>query len=262
MIYVRKWRHHFFWGHKANDTHTTVKHCRSFAQDGSQTMHKCKLQLFPAAGPLKFMAINILEPLPKTPLGGQHFFTMTDRYSNLTSALLRGKITLTPFATTILDNWILLHGIPNYVLIYNSPQFVRKLFKTFCLSSSVEKLTTPPTRHKETVKSSYISGHLSRESVIMFMGIRSIVIHTYNRSLIEKTRWRIEREEHPPTTWYFLANRHLQQHLTDWPALLTICRDTWHHDVCQTNFYSVLSWWKLQPQSYCLQPDGATNGLL
>lgn len=84
--------HQFFWTQMANDVHTTKKECRSCAQDGSQIKHKRKLQMFPAAEPLEFMTLNLLEPLPKMLSGSQHVRIMTYRCSKVIRAIPTGKL--------------------------------------------------------------------------------------------------------------------------------------------------------------------------
>lgn len=62
-------RRHFFWSHMANDVHRTEEDWSSCAQNVSQVKHIRKLPLFPAVGPVEFVAIDVLGPLLETLLG-------------------------------------------------------------------------------------------------------------------------------------------------------------------------------------------------
>lgn len=57
-------RNHFFCPHMTIDVHATVKAWRSCAQNGSQRKHKRRLEPYPAAGILEFVAAGILGLLP------------------------------------------------------------------------------------------------------------------------------------------------------------------------------------------------------
>lgn len=114
-------RHHFFRRHRANEVQTTVKDCHSCSQDVPKSKHKVKLQLFPAAEPFGFMAIDILGPLPRTTSDNQHVVIATGRYSKLTRATRWGEIASTHLATVFLYTWIPPNGIPSYVLTDNGP---------------------------------------------------------------------------------------------------------------------------------------------
>lgn len=65
-------------------------------------MLKRKLQLFPAARPLDFVANNILGPFLKTKLRNYHVVIVTDCYAKLTHAVLTDRIPTTRLATIFL----------------------------------------------------------------------------------------------------------------------------------------------------------------
>ena len=133
----------FYWPHMANDVYETVQRCESCAATrGTQYTKQKHLRLFPANGPLEFVAMDILGPLPKTKQGNQFVVVLTDRYSKLTRAIPTGKTTATTVATIFVDHWVIPYGIPNYVLTDNGPQFVAKFFASVCLALGVKHVTT------------------------------------------------------------------------------------------------------------------------
>lgn len=54
-----------YWPHMASGVQRTVAQCVSYARGGSTYRHKRRLQLFPAFGPLEFVAMDFLGPMPK-----------------------------------------------------------------------------------------------------------------------------------------------------------------------------------------------------
>lgn len=73
------------------------------------------------------MIIYISRSLQKTPLSKQYLNTTFNRYSKLTCAISTLRITLTPFKNIFLSNWILLYGIPDYVITRKGPPCVQNL---------------------------------------------------------------------------------------------------------------------------------------
>jgi Integrase zinc binding domain len=65
----RSMRKNYFWSGMANDVAEIVT---SF------------LKLFPASGPLEYVSMDILGPLPKTDHGNRFLLVITDRFSKLT----------------------------------------------------------------------------------------------------------------------------------------------------------------------------------
>ena len=65
-----------------SDAFSPVRNCTSCAATGGTLVKNRKdLQLFPVAGPLEFVAMDLLGPLPKTAHGNQHVSVITDRFS-------------------------------------------------------------------------------------------------------------------------------------------------------------------------------------
>ncbi|CDF39905.1 unnamed protein product [Chondrus crispus] len=81
-------RREYYWPHMANDAFSTVRNCASCAAPrGTLVRHQKDLKLFPAAGPLDFVAMDLLGPLPKTAHGNRHVLVMTDRFTKLTRSI-------------------------------------------------------------------------------------------------------------------------------------------------------------------------------
>lgn len=100
-------KHHISWRHKADDMHSTVRGGRLSTPDGSQMKHKRKLQLFPAVGPLLFMAIDILGLLLRTASNYQHDVIVAYQYLKGIYAITTGRITSMRRAPILLESWIL-----------------------------------------------------------------------------------------------------------------------------------------------------------
>lgn len=111
----------------ANDTFPTVRDCPSFARvRGTLGKAQKEMQLFPAAGPLEFVAMDPLGPFPKSKKGNNSVLIITDRFSKLGRAVTMRTTTAAAVADALLDNWFIPYGIPKYLLTDNWTQFVGK----------------------------------------------------------------------------------------------------------------------------------------
>ena len=94
--------------------------------------HQKGLKLFPAAGPLPVVAMDLLGPLPKTAHGNRHVPVMTDRFTKLTCSIPLRTTTASVTANSFLDNWVYVYGAHRYVLTNNGPQFASNSFDVVC----------------------------------------------------------------------------------------------------------------------------------
>lgn len=89
----------------ANDVYKTIKDCRSYASTRETTYtHLNNLKMFPEICPFNFVAVNVLGPLPKTALGRQYIFVITDQYSKVTRAITTDKRTASHIASILRDS--------------------------------------------------------------------------------------------------------------------------------------------------------------
>lgn len=135
-------RQTYYWPSMAKYLQKTVTQLASCARNGNQYRHKRSFQLHSAKGPLEFVAINILDPLPKTLQENQYMLVITYRYSNLTRAKTRSKTTVSHVANMLLDHWTVLFRIFNYPFTDNEPQVVSKFFESVSIQAERKDLTT------------------------------------------------------------------------------------------------------------------------
>lgn len=109
--------------------------CARFCEQG-------KLEWFPFAGPLEFVAIHIFGPLPNTEARNRFVVIMTDRYAKLIRAKLTTRITLRQVPSIILNVGIMRYGLPDTVLSDNGQRCVSKLFTSLCSHLGTSKLKT------------------------------------------------------------------------------------------------------------------------
>lgn len=81
----------FFWSHMAIDVYETVINCATCASINEPTKLKRHLQFFPASGPLKYVAVDILGSLSRTKNGNEYIIVMTDRYLKIKCAIPTSK---------------------------------------------------------------------------------------------------------------------------------------------------------------------------
>ena len=136
-------RREYYWPHMASDAFSTVRNCTSCAATrGTLVKIQKDPKLFPAAGPLEFVAMDLLDSLPKTAHGNQHVLVITDRFSNLTRSIQLRTTTASVVANAFLDNWVYVYGAPPYILTDNGPQFAAKFFDAVCALLGVRHYLT------------------------------------------------------------------------------------------------------------------------
>ena len=141
-MYYTLWRE-YYWPHMAKDVFSHVRNCASCAATrGTQVRHQKDLKLFPAAGPLDFVAMDLLGPLPKTAHGNRHVLVMTDRSTKLTRSIPLRTPTTSVVDNAFLDNSVYVYGAPRGVLTDNGPQVAAKFFDAVCALLGVRHYLT------------------------------------------------------------------------------------------------------------------------
>lgn len=126
-------RRDYYWPRMTNDVFAVARSCRSCAKvKGVQYGHRKYLRLFPASGPLEFVAMVILSPLPKSARGNLYILVITDRFSKLAQCTPLRTTTAVVVAKAFLERRVYVYGGPRYLLTDNGKQFVAKFFESVC----------------------------------------------------------------------------------------------------------------------------------
>lgn len=143
-------RKDLYWSNMANDIFQTPWHCRSsIPVRRNLRQHASTHKTFPASGPLQFVAVDILGPLPKTADGYQYVLMITDRLSKGTCAITMRTKPTARVAQHLLPAWVYPYGTPMYLFTDNRRQLVAKLFEAVCGRLAVIKLV-PTAYHPRT----------------------------------------------------------------------------------------------------------------
>ena len=126
-------RRYYYWPHMAHAAYKVGVDCQLCAHArGSLYKHQRYLKLFPEAGPLEFVAMDLLGPVQRTASGDEHLLVITDRFSKTTRAIPMKSTTAVTVAKALFDHWVDPYGAPFYVLTDYGPQFVDKFFEAVC----------------------------------------------------------------------------------------------------------------------------------
>jgi hypothetical protein len=89
------------------DVEETVRHCTVCAKNRvAERKRAIFLKLFPADGPLEFVSMDILGPLPKTDYGNRSLLVVSDRFSNITRTVPLRAITALVVSKAFCDDWV------------------------------------------------------------------------------------------------------------------------------------------------------------
>jgi transposase InsO family protein len=122
-------RRKFFWKEMYKDDEETVRLCTVWAKNRvTERKRTSFLKFFPADGPLRFVSMDILGPLPKTEHGNHSLLVISDRFSNLTRTVPLRTIFALVVAKAFGDAWVFSYGPPRTLLTDNGMQFNAKYY--------------------------------------------------------------------------------------------------------------------------------------
>lgn len=101
------------------DVERIVNKFQSRARKNPTNRYKRKLQLFRAAAPLEFVAMDIHGPFPTATQENKYILFVTDRYSEIARAINSSKTTRTHISNLFFDHCLVLYGIHRNLLIEN-----------------------------------------------------------------------------------------------------------------------------------------------
>lgn len=98
-----------------------LKYCQTSPKEGTAYCHPIPLKLFPTMAPLAFVAFKIVRSFPKSSEGNHFVVFTTNRYSKLIKTIPTAKITAGHIAHIVLNHWVILYGILDYLLSDDGP---------------------------------------------------------------------------------------------------------------------------------------------
>lgn len=97
----------FYWPNRICDTYTVVYNCTECLHMGTKFNNQWKLELFPSAGSLEFVVIDIFGPLPITKASNQFILIITDKITKLKKVIEATKITSTHVSNIFFNDWLI-----------------------------------------------------------------------------------------------------------------------------------------------------------
>jgi transposase InsO family protein len=133
----------FYWPGLSKEAYEVVKRCTECIQEQLASRPvRTQLKLFPSSGPLEFVAIDILGPLPKTNQGHQYLLVISDRFTKLVRTIPLRRITSLMVAQSFSSGWVYIYGPPQVLLSDNGTQFNSRFFKDICGAMGIKQVFT------------------------------------------------------------------------------------------------------------------------
>ena len=123
-------RKHMYWPALAADCYATTRKCSSCAKNRVKLRaHTNQLQLFPPAGPLESVAIDVFGELLATPRGHKYLLVISDRFTKLTKTVPLKGVSSAEVARAFTHEWVFNYGAPVHLLADNGGCFTSKFFQ-------------------------------------------------------------------------------------------------------------------------------------
>jgi transposase InsO family protein len=133
----------FFWRSLYTDVAEVVRNCPICSRNRIHERKRTSFpKLFPATEPLEYVAMDILGPLPKTEHGHRFLLVICDRFSKLTRTVPLRSTSALVVAKAFCEHWVLVYGLPRYLLTDNGTQFTAKFFLAVCHDLGISKVFT------------------------------------------------------------------------------------------------------------------------
>ena len=139
----RRLQRSYYWPHMAADISANVRECTPCAKNRLRLLRKAsEMKRCPAAAPRDSVAIDILEPLPKSSRGFIFMIVISDRFTKLTQVVPLERITAYDVAVAFVEHLVFKYGAPATLLSDNGSQFVAHFFRRVCNILQVHNVFT------------------------------------------------------------------------------------------------------------------------
>lgn len=121
-------RKFFYWPAMAIDVADLVRECHPCARN-RMSLHRraTMMRLFPADGPNKKVAIDILGPLPRTVEGNKYIWVTSDRFTKMARAVAIADDASYTIMNAVVDHWISAYGVMAQLLSNNGANLTSDL---------------------------------------------------------------------------------------------------------------------------------------
>jgi transposase InsO family protein len=138
----------WYWPSLTRDVTEFLKRCPSCAARRLRRgPHRTtKLNIFPPDGPLEFIAMDVLGPLPKTKNNNRFCLMICDRFTKISVAVPVPDQTASTCAQAFVDRWICYYGVPLILLTDNGSNFASKFFSVLTHILGIKHVFTSPYR--------------------------------------------------------------------------------------------------------------------
>ena len=150
-------RSRYYWPSIKTDVENWVSGCAT-CQKGKNPKQKYRhsMQIWPNSEPFHHVSVDILGPLPESN-GFRYIVMMGDNFTRWFEAVPLVNVTAVSVCNALLDSWVTLYGVPDYIHSDNCPQFTSSLFKNMCERLQLTQTRTTPYHPQGNAKAERIN---------------------------------------------------------------------------------------------------------